>query len=231
MVAEPSTPADDAVTLAEMDISRSLAVQFTFVGTLGFVVALGVFGTIYQLATGEAPNLGVALVDATWWNGALSALVFLALFTVIIVPHEWVHGLAIQYYGGTPRYGVGLAHFVLPYAYATTDHSFSRNQFAVVLLAPLVGLTAVGVPVMIAFEWGWLLVPLAANAGGAVGDLWMLLVVLSFPPTSLSRTWRRASGSPAGRATRPAASRSRRWSGTPSSARRPRRWGSSSSSA
>lgn len=43
-------------------------------------------------------------------------------------------------------------------------------------------MTLVGVPLMIAFEWGWLALPLAANAGGAVGDLWMALTLLGYPP-------------------------------------------------
>lgn len=122
-----------------------------------------------------------APAGAGWWNEALNLLLVLVLATGIILPHEGLHGLAIRYYGGRPRYGVGLAHFVLPYAYATTDHRFTRDQFLVVLLTPLVALTLVGVPAMIAFEWGWLLLPLAANAGGAVGDLWMTLTLLGYP--------------------------------------------------
>jgi hypothetical protein len=43
----------------------------------------------------------------------------------------------------------------------------TRNQFIVILLTPLVVMTAVGVPLMLVFEWGWLVVPLAANAAGA----------------------------------------------------------------
>ncbi|WP_324665670.1 DUF3267 domain-containing protein [Haloarcula sediminis] len=100
---------------------------------------------------------------------------------VVLVPHEWLHGLVIRYYGGEARYGVGIAHFILPYAYATTDHEFTRNQFIVLLLTPLVVMTAVGVPLMLVFEWGWLIVPLAANAAGAIADLWMTMTLLSFP--------------------------------------------------
>ncbi|GAB3688155.1 hypothetical protein GCM10028857_22000 [Salinarchaeum chitinilyticum] len=48
-------------------------------------------------------------------------------------------------------------------------------------LTPLIVLTLVGVPLMIVFEWGWLVLPLAANAGGAVGDLWMAMVLLGYP--------------------------------------------------
>ena len=50
------------------------------------------------------------------------------------------------------KYGVGVAHFILPYAYATTDHEFTRNQFIVVLITSLIVMTAVGVPVMLICE-------------------------------------------------------------------------------
>ena len=179
------TDADDdsgeETLLVELGLSRELTLQWTVVSTLGFLVALGLFGALYGVLTGAEASLSFRAANVGWWNLALELLVFVVLVTAIIVPHEWVHGLAIRYYGGEPRYGVGLAHFVLPYAYATTDHRFSRNQFVVVALAPLVVLTLVGVALLVAFGWGWLVVPLAANAGGAVGDLWMVLTVLGYP--------------------------------------------------
>lgn len=172
---------DDGVVLGEIDLSRSVTVQLTVVGLLGFLVALAAFGGVYELVTGEAASLLFAVDGVAWWNGGLGVLVFALLATAIIVPHEYVHGLAIRYYGGDVSYGVGVAHFVLPYAYATTEHEFTRDQFAVVAMAPLVALTLVGVPLMVAFEWSWLVVPLAANAAGAVGDVWMTLTVLGYP--------------------------------------------------
>jgi hypothetical protein len=184
-MADTDPPAGDAgetaTVLADFELSRSLTVQWTFVGTLGFFVSLGLFGALYAAVTGSDPALLVEVGGAAWWNDAAGLLVFLVLMTGVVVPHEYVHGLAIQYYGGEPRYGVGLAHFVLPYAYATASEEFSRNQFVVIALAPLVVLSAVGTAAMLAFGWGWLVVPLAANAGGAVGDVWMTLTVLSYP--------------------------------------------------
>jgi len=178
----PPTPSlDDTDTvLADLQATRSLTVQWTLVGTLGFLLSFGVFGLLYELLTGNALSLAVH-VDAGWWHPGLDLVVLLVAGTAIILPHEWLHGLAIRYYGGTPRYGVGVSHFVLPYAYATTDHRFTRDQFAVVLLAPLVGISLVGVPLMVLTGWGWLVLPLAANAGGAVVDCWMLLTVLGYP--------------------------------------------------
>lgn len=43
---------------------------------------------------------------------------------------------------------------------------------------------------MIIFEWGWLVLPLAANAGGAVGDLWMALMLLGYPSHVLAEDHR-----------------------------------------
>lgn len=170
---------DPETVLADLELTRSLTIQMTALSTLGFLVAVGLLGGLFQVVTGHpasfqfAPRIG-------WWTSALDVLVLLLLATVFVVPHELLHGLAIRYYGGEARYGVGVAHFILPYAYATTDHEFTRNQFIVVLLTPLVVMTSVGVPLMLAVGWGWLIVPLAANAAGAIADLWMTLTLLAF---------------------------------------------------
>lgn len=174
-------PPEAETILAELELTRGLTVQIALLSLLGFLVSFGAFSGLYVVATGLSPSFQLAPAGIAWWTGALNALAFVILATIIVLPHEWIHGLLIRYYGGEPRYGVGLAYFILPFAYATTDHRFARDQYIVVLLAPLVGMTLVGVPVMILFDWGWLVLPLAANAGGAIGDLWMTLTLLGFP--------------------------------------------------
>jgi len=176
----PSDSGDPEAVLADLELTRGLTIQMTALSTLGFVVAVAALGGLYQVVTGHPASFQFA-PGVSWWTSALDFLVILLLATAFLVPHEWLHGLAIRHYGGEAKYGVGIAHFILPYAYATTDHEFSRNQFIVVLLTPLVVLTAVGVPVMLAFEWGWLVVPLAANAARAIADLWMTMTLLAFP--------------------------------------------------
>lgn len=171
---------DNETVLADLELTRGLAIQLAAVGTLGFFVALAGFGALYQAGTGRAATFAFGPAGVGWWNRALDLLVLLVLATAVVLPHEWVHGLAFRYYGGEPRYGVGVAHFVFPYAYATSDHRFSRNQFLVVLLAPLVALTLVGAVAMLVLEWGWLVVPLAANAGGAVADVWMAATLFGY---------------------------------------------------
>ncbi|WP_254840446.1 DUF3267 domain-containing protein [Natronomonas marina] len=167
--------------VGELELTRGLTIQMTAIGTLGVVVGWTLFTGLYQLWTGD--TVGFRFVPETlgWIAGPLDVLVVVFLGTFFLVPHEWLHGLAIRYYGGEPRYGVGLAHFILPYAYATTDHVFTRNQFVVVLLTPLVVITAIGVPLMLGLGWGWLAIPLTMNAAGAVADVWMTAVVLGYP--------------------------------------------------
>ncbi|MCD2200516.1 DUF3267 domain-containing protein [Halobacterium sp. KA-4] len=167
--------------LADLELTRGLTVQMTALSTLGVIVAATALSALFQAVTGHPASLDFAPAGVGWWTNALDVLVILVLATVFVVPHELLHGLAIRYYGGRAKYGVGIAHFILPYAYATTDHEFTRNQFVVVLLTPLVVMTAVGVPLMLAFEWEWLVVPLAANAAGAVADVWMTMTLLGFP--------------------------------------------------
>src|SRR6056297_64156 len=167
--------------LADLELTRGLTIQMLAIGTLGMLVGWTLFSGLYQFTTGNTVTFQFAPASVGWLATPVNILVLVFLGTAILVPHEWLHGLAIRYYGGEPRYGVGVAHFVLPYAYATTDHEFSRNQFIVVLLTPLVVMTAVGVPLMLIFEWGWLIVPLSANAAGAIADIWMTMTLLGVP--------------------------------------------------
>lgn len=190
-MSESSTPStgesngDDDVLLATFGMSRTLVLQWTAVSTLGFVVGLAGFLIFYYGVTGDTTatelTLGLGFEGVWWWSLALSFLAFLALIALVILPHEFCHGIAIRAFGGEPRYGLGVAYFLFPYAFATTETRLTRNQFIVVALTPLVVLTVLGVPLMLLFELPWLAIPLAMNVGGAVGDVWMSLLLLSYP--------------------------------------------------
>jgi hypothetical protein len=175
------TDADSERILGELELTRGLTIQMTAIGMLGMIVGWTFFAGLFRFVTGSGVSFRFVPEALGWIAAPIDVLIVVFLGTFFLVPHEWLHGLAIRYYGGEPRYGVGVAHFVLPYAYATTDHEFSRNQFVVVLLTPLVVMTAVGVPAMLAFGWGWLAVPLTLNAAGAVADVWMTVSVLRYP--------------------------------------------------
>jgi hypothetical protein len=80
-----------------------------------------------------------------------------------------------------------MLHKVLPVFYCTTPgHLFARWQFAVFALAPLVGISLVGVLAIVLSPWGlWIVFPLAINFGGAVGDLWFIGLLLRQPGGTL----------------------------------------------
>jgi hypothetical protein len=86
-------------------------------------------------------------------------------------------------YGGKPRYGAGIAHYILPYLYTTTKTRFLRNQFIAIAIAPLVVISLVGICLMAALPSiaHWIFIPLVLNASGAVGDLWVIRNVLRYP--------------------------------------------------
>ncbi|QKY18596.1 DUF3267 domain-containing protein [Halorubrum sp. CBA1229] len=176
------TPQANDQLLAEFGVSRQLVLQWTVVSIFGVLVSLVGFLLVYYLATGDAGVTEFGFdAAAGWWNLGLTFLFAVGSMVLVIVLHELCHGAAIRAFGGTARYGLGVVYAVFPYAFATTDTRFTRNQFLVVALAPLVLLTLLGVPAMVLFEWPWLAVPLALNAGGAVGDVWMALTLLSYP--------------------------------------------------
>ncbi|WP_142860883.1 DUF3267 domain-containing protein [Salinigranum halophilum] len=96
---------ESEVVLADLEVTRGPAIQLTAVGTLGMVVAWGLFSALYELGTGQVAALRILSPGVGWWSVAVNVLVVLILGTVLIVPHEWLHGLTIRYYGGRTRYG------------------------------------------------------------------------------------------------------------------------------
>ncbi len=127
---------------------------------------------------------GDRLLDNPSFWGQLAAIILVIVLTLTL--HELLHGLAIWWLGHKPRFGLRLD---LGVAYATTDHAFfPRNQFILIALAPLAGLTLIGMGLMfivsdaLAYYIGLMIV---INASGAIGDLWMSWVVARYPAHAL----------------------------------------------
>jgi hypothetical protein len=116
------------------------------------------------------------------------ALIGLGIAILVFVLHEWIHGLAIQYYGHKPRYGIKPLKGVL---FATADNAyFWRDQYLVVMLAPLVGISLLGILLSLVFPAGaslWLILAAAMNVAGATGDIWMAYHTLRFDHDHLFR--------------------------------------------
>lgn len=121
------------------------------------------------------------LPDVVFWIGIIG----------VFILHELIHGIAIRWVGHTPRYGAKWAGPVPYVLFATADGAYFRpGEFIVIALAPVVMITLVGMVLMILLPdymtW-FIAVAVVLNGGGAIGDLWMTVVTLRHPPTSLIR--------------------------------------------
>lgn len=157
--------------------------------TVGSLIALIVLDrSVFGSAWG--PEGGLFAFDDTGEGGfsvtvdALGFVLLIGVGTAILFVHEAVHGAAFRYYGGRPIFGAALHNKVLPVLYASAPgYTFTRGQFAVIVLAPAVVITGIGLLLMPLTGLGlWLTVPMAINFGGAIGDFWFAGMLLTKPP-------------------------------------------------
>lgn len=186
-VAEESA-VDSAVE--EWKPSLLISIVWTILATVMTVAGFFLFASVYVLV-GRSGSLTSSVaetssdsneVTVTLRLGGMLALVGVSIAVLVI--HEAVHGLAFRWFGARPIFGAALVQKVLPVLYASAPgYTFSRGQFAVIILAPLVVITIVGIALMPFVTAGILLVvPLAVNLGGAVGDLWFIGLLLRRDP-------------------------------------------------
>jgi hypothetical protein len=150
-----------------------------------FVVLVIVWSGVVQALREPFPGSPEHWPDLLLWLGVL----------LVLPLHELVHGLAIRWVGHEPRYGAKYARLgpvsVPLVLYATADDAFfRRDQFIVVALAPLVGITLGGMLLMIVlpdFLGYYIGIALIINGAGAIGDLWMTAVTLRYPASALVR--------------------------------------------
>jgi len=164
---------DKCKELGKLEMTKEVVVTLFGMGTLA-LFAFGFFFTaLYTQFTGK---LGFDYASGT-------ILLSVALFVGTMVLHELIHGVFMSKYGGKPSYGAGIAHYILPYFYATTKTVFPRNQFIVIAMAPLVVISLVVIGIMAAFPSiaHWMFIPFIINASGAVGDMWVTRNVLRYP--------------------------------------------------
>ncbi len=159
--------------IGKLEMTKEVVVTLLGMGTLALFAFGFFFTSLYTLFTGNA--------SFKFTSGTIT--ISIALFIGTMVLHELIHGAFISKYGGKPGYGAGIAHFILPYFYVTTKTIFSRNQFIVISVAPLVVISLVGIGIMAALPSiaHWMFIPFVINASGAVGDLWMTRNVLRYP--------------------------------------------------
>lgn len=118
-------------------------------------------------------------------NFLVVILIVLGATTAMMVVHEAFHGIFFWYYTRTrPKFG-----FRGAYAFAAApDWYVRRTPYLVTSLAPLVGITLIGILLLVVLPVRWvplLLLVVSLNAAGAVGDLWVAYWLVRCPPDAL----------------------------------------------
>lgn len=143
-----------------------LAVLLAIVFGMGFFVLIHAFG-------GSPPF-------------ALSSkgiLIFLIGLPIVLALHEFVHGIIMRSLGARPVYGFWKKGLMF-YAKAP-GQAFKRNQYALIVLAPLLCLSIIaclGIVLVAGNSIVWVLALWAiVNASAANADSWITAVVLQYP--------------------------------------------------
>lgn len=177
-------PPPDYRRVEEIDLSR----QF------GLLLGLNLAGLVWMAAAGwlffilgrlRFPDIHPSItVSAT--GDLISGLLMIAGgFGAAIGLHELVHGVFFLIFTGErPRFGLSLA-----YAYAAApDWFIPRNRYMVIGIAPLVLISLAGIIALTIlprplFPLWWFC--LIVNAGGAIGDAYVVIRLLLRPPAAL----------------------------------------------
>jgi hypothetical protein len=151
---------------------RTIAAQI--LGVFAFII----FGVIFfRLAI----SLGKLPAHIESGLGEIG-LVFVGIVLTLGL-HELTHGLVMQLFGAQPKYGILWKGLML---YATSPgFAYQRNNYVVIALAPFFFISVLMVLGMSLLQ-GTLWVALFAicgifNASGAIGDMWITLIVLRYP--------------------------------------------------
>ncbi|MEX2425879.1 MAG: DUF3267 domain-containing protein [Thermomicrobiaceae bacterium] len=188
----PEDSRDEEVNSAnveEFKPSLAISIVWNVLGTILVFVGLLLFSLIYG-EIGDGSLAGSSYVESTGEEDEFTVTVGLGgmlpvviLIVGVLLAHEAIHGVAFWWYGGRPKFGAALVQKILPVLYCTAPgYRFTRSQFSVIVLAPLVLISMAGIVMMPFVGYGALLVvPLALNFAGAIGDIWMFGMLMVRP--------------------------------------------------
>ena len=155
------------------------------------VIALNVVGLFLFILFGMifsrlAISLGKLPSDGNFRLGLGEISLAIAGILLTFVLHELTHGLVMQMFGARPRYGIIWKGLML---YATSPgYAYRRNNYAVIALAPFIFISALvvlGMWMLQGTAWVALLgICGIVNASGAIGDLWIAIIVLRHAATA-----------------------------------------------
>jgi hypothetical protein len=178
--AKGSLPDNYQQTLSWMVTEKPIRViALNILGVFLFVIYGMIFSSL-AASVGKLPSEGAFRIGLSEIGLALVGIV------LIFILHELTHGLTMQVFGASPKYGIIWKGLML---YATSPgYTYRRNNFVVIALAPFVFISILVVLGMWLLQ-GTLWVALlglcgAVNASGAIGDMWITMVVLRYASTA-----------------------------------------------
>ena len=142
-----------------------------------------VFGVIFAII---AVSLGKFPLESQFSFGLGRIGLVIAGCLLTLVLHELTHGVAMQIFGAKPKYGILWKGLMF---YATSpEYAYPRNNYVVIALAPLIFISifvALGMWLLQGTLWVVLLgICGTINASGAVGDMWITMIVLRYANTA-----------------------------------------------
>lgn len=154
-------------------------IALNIAGLILFVI----FGTIFSSI---AIRLGKLPLDGNIRFGLGEMGLSIVGIVLTLILHELTHGLTMQMFGAKPKYGIIWKGLML---YATSPgYPYRRNNYIVISLAPFVFISALvilGIWILQGTAWVALLTICGVvNASGAVGDMWITMIVLRYAATA-----------------------------------------------
>jgi len=151
------------------------------------VIALNIVGVILFVIFGMvfsnlAFRLGKMPSEGNFRLGLVEISLAIAGILITSILHELTHGLVMQMFGASPKYGIIWKGLML---YATSSgYAYRRNNYVVIALAPFIlisSLVILGMWILQGTAWVVLLAICGVvNASGAVGDMWITMIVLRY---------------------------------------------------
>ena len=154
-------------------------IALNIVGVFLFII----FGMIFSslaISVGRMPSEGNFRLGL----GEMGLTIVGIMATLVL--HELTHGLTMQMFGSSPKYGIIWKGLML---YATSPgYAYRRNNYVVIALAPFVFISVMvilGMWILQGTAWVALLAICGVvNASGAVGDMWITMIVLRYAATA-----------------------------------------------
>ena len=187
MISSTRVLPDGYIQTHEINLAKNkgLGILLNFVGIIIFFLSFVLLGAFVRWARPELSDITFTIkVDL---STILQLLGLLLLVAFILVVHELIHGYFFWVFTrGKPVYALRLA-----YAYAAApDWFIPVRHYWIIGLAPLVLIDAIGLLLIFLAPASWILTIIllvALNTGGSIGDMFITAWLLRLSPASLAK--------------------------------------------